>query len=43
MKVRNTKAKTINMIYSALLGIILVLIVYQLVLIGPNIVELIKF
>lgn len=43
MKVANTKARTINMIYSALLGIILVIVVYQLVLLGPNILELINF
>lgn len=43
MKIRNTKAKVSNMIYSALLGIILVLFVYQLVLVGPSIVEMIKF
>lgn len=42
MKIRNTQAKTSNMILSALLGIILVLIVYQIVLIGPGILEHIK-
>lgn len=42
MKVSNTKAKKANMIYSALLGIILVLIVYQIVLIGPEIINNIK-
>lgn len=36
MKVSHTKAKLINMVYSALLGIIIVLFVYQLVLIGPD-------
>ena len=43
MKVSNTKAKTINMIYSALLGIILVLITYQIVLIGPDIINKLNF
>ncbi len=39
LKVSNSKARTINMIYSALIGIILVLVVYELVLIGPGILE----
>ena len=43
MKVTNTKARTINMIYSALLGIIIVLFVYQLVLIGPEILQKLSF
>lgn len=43
MKVTNTKARTINMIYSALLGIIIVLVVYQLVLIGPEILKKLSF
>lgn len=43
MKVKNTKARTINMIYSALLGIIIVLFVYQLVLIGPEILQKLSF
>lgn len=42
MKVSNTKARKINMVYSALLGIILVLIVYQIVLIGPDIINYIN-
>ena len=42
MKVSNTKARKINMVYSALLGIILVLIVYQIVLIGPDILNYIN-
>ncbi len=43
MKVTHTKARKINMIYSALLGIIIVLFVYQLVLIGPDIFKLLNF
>ena len=43
LKTTNTKARFINMVFSALLGIILVLIVYQLVLVGPSILEKIKF
>ncbi len=43
MKVTHTKASKINMIYSALLGIIIVLFVYQLVLIGPDIFKLLNF
>lgn len=43
MKVTRTKARKINMIYSALLGIIIVLFVYQLVLIGPDIFKLLNF
>jgi diacylglycerol kinase (ATP) len=43
MKVNNTKAKAINMVYSALLGIMIVLLVYQLVLIGPDIFKLLSF
>ena len=42
MKVTHTKARKINMIYSALLGIIIVLFVYQLVLIGPDIFKLLN-
>ena len=43
MKVSNSKAKLINMIYSALLGIILVLVVYQIVLVGPSIIQKFNF
>lgn len=43
MKVTNTKARKINMVYSALLGIIIVLFVYQLVLIGPEILKKLSF
>ncbi len=43
MKVTRTKARKINMLYSALLGIIIVLFVYQLVLIGPDIFKLLNF
>lgn len=43
MKVTNTKAKKINMVYSAILGIIVVLLVYELVLIGPDIFRLLNF
>ena len=43
MKVTRTKARKINMLYSALLGIIIVLFVYQLVLIGPVIFKLLNF
>lgn len=43
MKVTHTKARKINMIYSALLGIIIVLFVYKLVLIGPDIFKLLNF
>lgn len=43
MKVTRTKARKINMVYSALLGIIIVLFVYQLVLIGPDIFKLLNF
>lgn len=43
MKVTHTKARTINMIYSALLGIIIVLFVYQLVLIGPEMLKKLSF
>lgn len=43
LKVSNTKARAINMIYSALIGIILVLVVYELVLIGPSILSKFSF
>lgn len=43
MKVSNTKARLINMIYSAFIGIILVLVVYEIVLIGPSILTKIGF
>ncbi len=43
MKVSNSKAKLINMIYSALLGIIVVLAIYQLILMGPGILEKLNF
>ena len=43
MKVTNTKARTINMIYSALLGILIVFVIYQLVLVGPEIFKLLSF
>ncbi len=40
MKIANSRARTINIILSALLGILIVLIVYQIVLYGPNILQL---
>lgn len=43
LKVSNTKARVINMVYSALIGIILVLVVYELVLIGPSILSKFSF
>lgn len=43
LKVTNTKARMINMIYSALIGIILVLVVYEMVLIGPSILSKFSF
>ncbi len=43
MKVNNTKARKINVIFSAILGIIIVLFVYNLVLVGPDIFKLFSF
>lgn len=43
MKVNNTKAKTSNIIFSAILGILIVLLVYELVLVGPEIFKLLNF
>lgn len=43
MKVNNTKAKTSNIVFSAILGIIIVLLVYELVLVGPEIFKLLNF
>lgn len=43
MKVNNTKARLANMIFSALLGVILVVVVYQLVLIGPDMLKFLNF
>jgi diacylglycerol kinase len=43
LKVTNTKARRINMVFSAALGILIVLFVYQLVLFGPEIFKLFNF
>lgn len=43
LKVTNTKARKINMLFSAALGILIVLFVYQLVLFGPEIFKLFNF
>ena len=43
LKVTNTKARKINMVFSAALGILIVLFVYQLVLFGPEIFKLFNF
>ncbi len=40
MKVAHSKARIINMIFSALLGILIVMFVYQLVLHGPSILKI---
>lgn len=40
MKVAHSKARVINMIFSALLGILIVMFVYQLVLHGPSILKI---
>lgn len=43
MKINNSKAQKITVIYSAILGIIIVLLVYSLVLVGPDILKLFDF
>lgn len=37
MKVQNSKAKSIHIIFSALLGILIVVVIYQIVLLSPSI------
>ena len=43
LKVTNTKARKINMVFSAALGILIVLFIYQLVLFGPEILKIFNF
>ena len=43
LKVTNTKAKKINMLFSAALGILIVLFIYQLVLVGPEVLKMFNF
>lgn len=42
LRLENTKTKPIYMILSAAMGVLVVLIIYQIVLMGPNIVEIIS-
>lgn len=42
LRLENTKTKLLYMILSAAMGVLVVLIIYQIVLMGPNIIEIIS-